>query len=109
MMFQVTIFRLGRLLSWVLAVFGVLVIALLVGVYTLAIVLPNFQTEAATAAFVVVVMVVVVLALVVLGHVTWRLPHFARAGLGIVLLAGSFMLLPQASCASEHPRMHGCN
>jgi hypothetical protein len=103
-MFHVTIFRLGRLLSWVLAVAGGLVIALLVGMYTLAIGLSNLQTEPATAVFVAVVLLVSV----VLGLVIWRLPHFAKAGLGIVLLAGGFMLLPQASCASEHPSMHDC-
>jgi len=103
-MSQITISRIGRLSSWVLAGVGALVAATLVGAYTLALGAPYLRDWQANAAFVGVAL----LALALLGLAIRRLPHFAKAAIGILLLAASFLLLPRPSCASEKPGTVDC-
>jgi hypothetical protein len=103
-MSQITIARIGRLSSWVLAGIGALVAAALVGAYTLAIGAPHLREGQAIAVFVGVAL----LALALLGLAIWRLPHFAKAALGILLLAASFLLLPRPSCAQDKPGTVDC-
>nr|WP_315207374.1 hypothetical protein [uncultured Albidiferax sp.] len=103
-MSQITISRIGRLSSWVLACVGALVAATLIGAYTLALVAHHLRDGQAIAAFVGVAL----LALALLGLAIWRLPHFAKAAVGVLLLAASFLLLPRPSCASEKPGTVDC-
>jgi len=103
-MSQITISLIGRLSSWLLAGVGALVAATLIGAYALALGASYFRDGQATAAFVVAAL----LALALLGFAIWRLPHFAKAAVGVLLLAGSLLLLPRPSCASEKPGTVDC-
>jgi hypothetical protein len=103
-MSQSTISRIGRLSSWLLAGAGALMAATLAGAYTLALGAPHLHDGQAIAAFVGAAL----LALSLLGIAMWRLPHFAKAAVGVLLLVASFLLLPRPSCASEKPGTVDC-
>jgi hypothetical protein len=91
----------GKIAAGMVAGLGALTVSALAGIYAVVLCAGSIQGVAANWLF----LAVVLTALICLGLALSRLSWSWRAVVGVLLVAGGFMLLPRPSCAAE-PESH---